>query len=128
MPDQIAQQIPSWTYWLPPACLLSGVFITSIFNYLNNKAMRTAEEKKHLKELLLKTAVEYWKQDMERIKLSNKRSILLPIESYIFHLFKLSDEIEINKNITVERIIEIRKEFNTLIESLKNQDKSNKQQ
>lgn len=90
--------------------------------------MRTAEEKKHLKELLLKTAVEYWKQDMERIKLSNKGSILLPIESYIFHLFKLSDEIEINKDITVERIIEIRKEFNTLIEQLKNQDKSNKQQ
>jgi len=109
------------------ACWLE-FFITSIFNYLNNKAMRTAEEKKHLKELLLKTAVEYWKQDMERIKLSNKGSILLPIESYIFHLFKLSDEIEINKDITVERIIEIRKEFNTLIEQLKNQDKSNKQQ
>ncbi|MEA3360319.1 MAG: hypothetical protein U9R17_13070 [Thermodesulfobacteriota bacterium] len=118
MPNQIVQQIPSWSYWLPPVCLLTGVAITGALNYFNNKAIRDADEKKHLKELMLKTSVEYWKQDIERIKLSNKPALLLPIESYIFHILKLSDEINLNKEITVERIIEIRKEFNILSEKL----------
>jgi len=45
MPNQIGQQIPSWSYWLPPVCLLAGVAITSVFNYFNNKAIRNADEK-----------------------------------------------------------------------------------
>jgi len=85
------------------------------------------QTKKQLKELLLKTSVEYWKQDIERIKLSNQPSLLLPIDSYIFHFLKLADEINLNKSITVERIIEIRKDFNILAKSLKNHDKNNKQ-
>ncbi len=110
MPDQVVQQIPIWTYWLPPACILAGVLITSIVNYINNKSAKALEERKHQKELLLKMSVEYWKQDMERIKLANKKTILLPIDSYIFHLLKLSDEISANRKITAERIVEIREE------------------
>ncbi len=118
MANQIVQQIPSWSYWLPPICLLAGVSVTGAINYFNNKAIRDADEKKHLKELMLKTSVEYWKQDIERIKLSKKPALLLPIESYIFHILKISDEINLNKGITAERIIEIRKEFNNLSEKL----------
>jgi len=123
MPDQVVQQIPIWTYWLPPACILAGVLITSIVNYINNKSAQNLEEKKHQKELLLKMSVEYWKQDMERIKLANKKTLLFPIDSYIFHLLKLSDEISANKSITAERIVEIREEAKKLALLLIENDK-----
>jgi len=124
MSDQIVQQIPSWTYWLPPVSLLAGVLITSIVNYINNKSAKASEEKKHLKELLLKTSVEYWKQDMDRIKLANKKNLLMPIDYYILHLLKLSDEISVNKNITAERIIQIREETKKLAHLLIEHDKN----
>ena len=123
MSDQVVQHIPIWTYWLPPASLLAGVFITSIINYINKKSEKTLEEKKHLKELLLKTSIEFWKQDIERIKLANKKAPLFPLESYVFHLFKLSDEISANKSITPERIVEIRDEVKKLAYLLMENDK-----
>lgn len=54
MSDQIVQQIPSWTYWLPPVSVLAGVLITSIVNYINNKSTKVTEEKKTSKRAIIK--------------------------------------------------------------------------
>lgn len=65
------------------------------------------------------------KQDMERIKLANKKTLLMPIDFYILHFLKLSDEINVNKKITAERIVQIREEVKKLTNLLVEHDKDN---
>ena len=49
-----------------------GTFINAIFNALNSRSIRRAEERKMLYDIASKLAVEQWKLDVERTDAFNK--------------------------------------------------------
>jgi len=92
--------------WVPIATAAAGGFTVGIFNLFTNWQNKRFEERKHFRELLMNVAVEQWKQEstrfIESMKL-NKSATLLPLDSHLIHLMKLS-EVLLDSKITKETI------------------------
>lgn len=56
---------------------LSGVLITSLFNSRNARIAKQADEAKHYRNLLFRTAVDYWQAERKEF------GPYLPLEKYI---------------------------------------------
>ena len=85
---------------------LGGVAITATASVIITLINKRSEERNHLKKLLMDAAVEQYKQDnirfVESMKL-DKSVKLLPLDTYIIHLMKLS-EVLLDSEITKETI------------------------
>lgn len=80
---------------------LSTVFITFI--------TKKSEERKHFKGLVINTAFESWKSNVELSKIQSKnRDVnILPLDTYIVHMLKVSELIFSNKinKTNIEKIL-----------------------
>lgn len=92
--------------WVPVVSALAGGSLVGILNFLMRWQDRKAEERRHLRELMFKSAVEEWKQHstmaIETYKLGKKTAIE-PLLTYIIHLMKLA-EVLIDGDITKENL------------------------
>ena len=95
----------SGTYALIGA--LGGAFIgflsTAIVTYITKRY----DSEKHIKELIIKTAIENWKLKNETAKASSRATgipkRMMPLDAYIVHMLKFSDII-LNKKLTTKNI------------------------
>lgn len=122
--------------WVPIASAFAGGIAVAITNYITNWQNRKTEERKHLKELIFKTAVENWKQHndtaIELLKL--KKSVtVMPFESHLVNLITLSDTLldsRLTKDNAVQKVKaafeisdEVDKYINNRFYADKNKDK-----
>ena len=82
--------------WVPIVSALAGGVLVGVLNFLKDWQNRKAEEKRHLQELIFKSAVEEWKQHstlaIEVYKMKTGKNVAIePLTTYLFHLLKLSD-------------------------------------
>ena len=68
---------------------LAGVIVTSVFNLLNTRAARQSEERKSRRDLILKTAVESYKQYCQNAKDANQS--ILPFDNFVLFMVYLSE-------------------------------------
>jgi hypothetical protein len=96
---------------------LAGVLITSIFNALNTRSAQKSEERRHHRELIIKAAIENWKEVNEVLKASQRKGAIPPLDDYILHMLKFS-ELVLDENLESsnieKKLIELR-EFNSKI-------------
>ena len=100
---------------------IAGVVITSIFNLINTRIVKNSEERKHLKQLVVTTALENWKQQLELAKAGSPNKIIRPLDDYIIHMVALSEmllEKPINKAVITERLNEFQ-EFVDAVDSFR---------
>lgn len=92
--------------WIPAATALAGGGLVGLINFAMRWQDRKAEERRHLQELMFKSAVEEWKQHctmaIETMK-AGKKTAIEPLVTYIVHLMKLS-EVLIDGKITKEKL------------------------
>lgn len=96
---------------------LAGVVITSIFNLLNTRITKKSEEISHRRELVIKAAIESWKQEMEIYRANGEPTLLAPLDLYIVHMLKFTDAI-LNDEITAANIEEKMKEVSDTTEAM----------
>jgi len=99
-------------YWAPVLTALAGGSLVGIFNFIKDWQNRKSEERRHFREVMLNTALEHWKQSSQVwLEMGNrgKKVSLLPIESNIIYLMKLSEVLMDNK-ITKDNILDKLKE------------------
>ena len=69
----------------------SLVVLLGIIQSLSARQQRKAEERKHLKELLIKTALESRNQTLEIAKRTPGQSVILPLTDHILHMVALAE-------------------------------------
>ena len=74
---------------------------------------KRSDERRHLRELIMRTAVENWKL-VTQIAHESKLP-LMPLDVYLLHMLKFS-EILLTKNITPDEIDEKIRDVNTVVE------------
>ena len=87
---------------------MAGLF-GAIIAFIN----RRSEERKHLRELIVKTSADHWKLVSE-VAVSN---IMPPLSNYIFHTAMMCDLI-LNKKLNFKNIQNKLKEIDSLIDVL----------
>jgi hypothetical protein len=99
-------------YWVPIVAALAGGALVGILNFVKDWQDRKSMERRHLRELLLNTALTHSGQltsvFIEFIKKGQKAS-LAPIEATIVHLIKFS-EVLLDTKITKDNIVNKLKE------------------
>jgi hypothetical protein len=100
--------------WLPVVSALAGGGLVGIINFTINCQNRKSEERRHLREIAFNTAFKYWKlhcdHALEQQKLQDRQSEVLPLDSYIINILKLSEVLldkKINKNNIETKLKEI---------------------
>ena len=68
-----------------------GVIITSFIQARTNRLNRESEERKHYREIVVKAAIENWKQTIEAMK--GTGATVLPLESFMASVSKAADVI-----------------------------------
>ena len=101
----MAADIP---YWVPIVTAFAGGALVGAINFAMRWQDRKSEEKRHLRELVYKSAVEEWKQHstfaVEVMKMKTGKKIAMePLVTYLIHLLKLSDAL-IDGEITKENL------------------------
>jgi hypothetical protein len=90
-----------------------GVIITSFIQARTNRLNRESEERKHYRDIVVKAAIEIWKQNLEVAK--SQGGHVLPLESVIVAVAKGADVIfdpTTNETNLVERL----EKANTFVE------------
>jgi hypothetical protein len=84
---------------------LLGAGISGFFSTVTTiwvlKASKRSEERRHLRDLIVRTAVENWKAGDEAAKLA--REPRLPLDVYIIHMLKFADLLT-KPNLTAEDV------------------------
>lgn len=70
---------------------IAGVSITALFNYLNTRLTKQSEERRHQRELIIKAAIDNWKQATDIAMASPFVERINPLDSYIIHMIKFSE-------------------------------------
>ena len=71
---------------------LGGSFITGFLGYLNNRLTKRSEERKHLKDLLIKLSLELYKQQEETAKKQiSLEPLVIPMEMMIIRMMKFNE-------------------------------------
>ncbi len=70
---------------------LIGVSVTSYFNLRTTRLTKESEERKHHKEIVIKAAIENWKQVAELLLKSYPSFEMPPLEIYLLHMSKTAD-------------------------------------
>ena len=69
-----------------------GVIITSVIQSRTNRLNRESDERKHYREMVVKAAIENWKQTIEISKVRGG-AYVMPLESFIVAVAKSADVI-----------------------------------
>jgi hypothetical protein len=108
--------------WIPIVSAVAGNAIVGVINFAMRRQDRKAEEKRHLRELLFKSAVEEWKQHfsfaIEANKATGTKTFVQPLLSYMVHQMKLSD-VFLEGKITKENLSAKLVEVSEVMEELK---------
>ncbi|MGO8931859.1 MAG: hypothetical protein ACLQU3_33815 [Limisphaerales bacterium] len=86
---------------------LAGTIVGATGSFLITYLNRRFDDRRHLREIAIKTAVQYWEADIELAKLrgelthSNVR--VAPLDSYIVHMLLLAELVS-DKRITGENV------------------------
>ena len=94
---------------------LIGSLSTALIAFLSHRS----EERKHLRQLIIGTAVENWKQSIEVTKFdtSRKHKFIVPLDNYIIHMMKLSELVN-EGSITPEKATRKLREIEELVDTL----------
>lgn len=87
-----------------------GVFVTSLFNHLNTRAVARSEERRHQRDLIIQSAIASWKQQMEAYAIHQRPITHLPLEVYIITMVKFS-QLFLEKDFDLSTIEERMKEM-----------------
>jgi hypothetical protein len=69
---------------------LAGAVIPSVTSIITILIVKRSEDRRHYRELVISTAVEYWKQF---IALTPPGETIEPLDDFILHMMKFYDEI-----------------------------------
>ncbi len=102
---------------------LLGVLVPTIFNWLNSKGQRKAEEKRYRRELVFKIGFDLWLHHLEFSKYLNERfkkeATMHPPETYVLHFSKFLDLFDEElSSADLEKRIRENHEFTKRIEQL----------
>ena len=116
----MSNQIP---YWVPLLSAVVGGVLVGIINFAMRWQDRKSEERRHLRELMFRSAIEEWKQHsmfaIEVMKMTTGKKIAMePLVKYIVHLLKLS-EVLIDGKITKENLSQKFTEVNEVMMEVK---------
>ncbi len=116
----MAADIP---YWVPIATAFAGGALVGVINFAMRWQDRKSEEKRHLRELVYKSAVEEWKQHsmfaIELMKMKTGKKIALePLVTYLIHLLSLSEAL-IDGKITKENLSQKLTEVSEVMKEVK---------
>lgn len=121
-----AETIPSWAVWVPVVSAGIGGIIAVIGSTINNYINKKAEEKKQIREVIIKTAIESWREDYTLTK--SRGGVMLPIDSYIVHMAILSDALLDPECLTEEQLLVKLRKSDKLIKAQIKFDEERKQQ
>ncbi|SJZ55544.1 hypothetical protein SAMN02745119_00947 [Trichlorobacter thiogenes] len=87
--------------WVPIVSAVAGGLVVGAFGAINNFISKKTEEKKleseerrHLKEQVVKAAIEYWYKHHELVKSANGRlPQITPLDTYLVHIAAVMAEI-----------------------------------
>ena len=77
--------------------IVSGAFIGSISTVLVSLINKRSEERKHYREIVIKTAVENYKVHVDICKYNKQETEQDPLDSYILHMMILFDTLSFRK-------------------------------
>lgn len=109
-----ANSIPLWAVWVPVVSAAVGGGIAVVGNIINNKINKKAEEKRQLREAVIKTALEAWRDHSDHAR--NRGGAVLPIDSYIVHMAVMSEALLNPEEFTEEEILKKLKQSDKLID------------
>ncbi len=124
MAASVTETLPSWAIWVPVVSAGIGGLFAIIGNVINNLINKKAESNKQIKDVILKTAMDNWKENMEITKING--GIITPLESYIVHMSILSDILLEPKEITEKALIERLKKSQKIVDAYIKFDKESK--
>jgi hypothetical protein len=93
---------------------LLGILIPSCFNYFQNKSRQKSEEKKHLYTLAINAAIQHW----GRLHEGRKGEDIIPIDIYMVHMTKLSEEL-LSETLTPENVGTKLKKVDDIVDAMK---------
>lgn len=121
MADPLAtNQVPIWALWIPVAATAIGSIVTGLIAYFINKTNKESEEKKHIKELAVKLAIEDHKQTWEFVLRKNKTTAIPPLDLFVLHHVIMSEATLNGKKITEEEYLSLVKKSKALETSHRN--------
>jgi len=106
------ETIPSWAIWVPAISAAIGGIIAVAGNTINNVINKRYEERRHLKDVIVKTASDSHKEHLELVK--KRGGGIFPIESYIFHMAILSDILLDPDEISEEEVLNRLRKSNSI--------------
>jgi hypothetical protein len=76
---------------IPAAALLLGVVVTNLFNQRAARITKECDERKHHKEVVVKAAIENWKQVADLALKSGLPGKVVPLDVFMIHMSVLAD-------------------------------------
>lgn len=123
MPQTTQLPVDSLYIWIPVIAAIGGGLVSGIILLFNNWINKRSEERKHFNQMMLNTALENWKQActfaIETSKISGRRVAVLPLETHIIYVMKLTDVL-FNERITKENVIQKLKEVRDVCDKVSN--------
>jgi len=83
---------------------LGGVAITAFASITTTLINKRTEERKHLREQIVKTSLEYWQKHYELVKSANgKLTQVVPLDAYLVHITAVMTAV-MDKKLTPENV------------------------
>ena len=92
---------------------LGGAFIAGLFATITSFINKRSEEKKHFRELVVKTASDHW----NRVATISTATIMPPLSAYIINTVQICD-LALNKKLTAKNIMPKLEEMSSLMDMM----------
>jgi len=104
MTASVTETLPAWAIWVPVVSAGIGGVLVIIGNIINNLINKKAETNKQIRDAILKTAIDSWKENMEITK--KHGGMITPVETFIMHIAILSDILLDPKKASKEELLD----------------------
>ena len=115
--------------WIPVFSAFGGSLITGFVNLFMNRLNQQSEERKHKLSLIMNSAIEYWKQQLDSafklVKGTDNKIKALPLDAYMIHMTKLSEILDQKHSSSKDIISEIKELNNFMAPILKAYEETN---
>ena len=125
MAASVTETLPAWAIWVPVVSAGIGGILVIIGNIINNLINKKAEADKQIRDAILKTAIDSWKENMEITK--KQGGLITPVETFIMHIAILSDIILDPKKASKEELFDRLEKSRTMVDTFIEFDEKTKE-
>jgi uncharacterized membrane protein len=99
-----------------------GAFLAGAFAFATSWINKRSEERKHMREQVIRAAIEYWQKHHELVQSANngKLTQVVPLDSYLVHIAAIMSSV-MSQKLSHENVVALLQEAHKISEAADNE-------